>query len=117
MPKGDSLKKYKIEQKAQTRKRLLAVIEELKDAGETKITVTKIAALAGITRASIYANYKDIINSLDLGTVQTSTQDFKDQDDIIAKLKEENKRLNMINSNLMDQLIAVKTMLKNKMCQ
>jgi len=114
MAKGDSLKKYKMEQKAQTRKKLIAVIKELKNAGETKITVSKIATLAGITRASIYANYKDIINNLESTKIESYTNNFKDQNDIILSLKEENKRLQSINSKLMDQLVATKLMLKDK---
>lgn len=66
MAKGDSLKKYKMEQKAQTRKRLQTVIKELKQTETGKITVSKIATLAGTTRASIYANYQDLLENLSI---------------------------------------------------
>ena len=115
MAKGDSLKRYKNEQKAQTRKRIEEAIETLKSAqGNKKITVSQVATLSGITRASIYANYQDLLerlkspidkNSL---TLQNNT---KDKNEIISKLREENKDLRLANQKLMDQVIALKKLL------
>jgi len=115
MAKGDSLKKYKMEQKAQTRKRIKEVIEELKQTETGKITVSKIATLAGITRASIYANYQDLLEDLEINSKKRpSSQTNKDQSETIEKLKEEIKVLRTGNKQLMDQIIALKAMLKKK---
>ena len=115
MAKGDSLKKYKMEQKAQTRKRIKEVIEELKQTETGKITVSKIATLAGITRASIYANYQDLLEDLEVNSKKRpSSHSNKEQSETIEKLKAENKALRMGNKQLMDQIIALKVMLKKQ---
>jgi cell division protein FtsB len=115
MAKGDSLKKYKMEQKAQTHKRIKEVIEELKQTGAGKITVSKIATLAGITRASIYANYQDLLEDLEVNSKkQPSSHSSKEQNETIEKLKAENKVLRTGNKQLMDQIIALKAMLKKQ---
>ena len=115
MAKGDSLKKYKMEQKAQTHQRIKEVIEELKQTETGKITVSKIATLAGITRASIYANYQDLLEDLEINSKKRpSSQTSKDQSETIEKLKEEIKVLRTGNKQLMDQTIALKAMLKKK---
>jgi len=115
MPKGDSLKKYKMEQKAQTHKRIKEVIEELKRTETGKITVSKIATLAGITRASIYANYQDLLTDLEINSKkQSSFHSSKDQSETIEKLKAEVKVLRTGNKQLMDQIIALKAMLKRQ---
>ncbi len=115
MAKGDSLKKYKMEQKAQTHKRIKEVIEELKRTETGKITVSKIATLAGITRASIYANYQDLLEDLEVNSKKRpSSHSNKEQSETIEKLKEEIKVLRTGNKQLMDQIIALKAMLKKK---
>ena len=115
MAKGDSLKKYKMEQKAQTRKRIKEVIEELKQTETGKITVSKIATLAGITRASIYANYQDLLEDLEINSKkQPSSHSTKEQSETIEKLRAENKVLRTGNKQLMDQIIALKAMLKRQ---
>jgi cell division protein FtsB len=115
MAKGDSLKKYKMEQKAQTRKRIKKVIEELKQTETGKITVSKIAILAGITRASIYANYQDLLEDLEINSKkQPSSHSTKEQSETIEKLRAENKVLRTGNKQLMDQIIALKAMLKRQ---
>ncbi len=117
MAKGDSLKKYKIEQKAETRKNLEKVIEELKLSKE-KISVAKVAVLSGMSRASIYANYKDLIDSFSTTNVkvniQQNTDAVKEKNKLIEKLREENKHLRDANSKLMDQLVAMKILYENK---
>jgi len=113
MAKGDSLKKYKMEQKAQTHQRIKEVIEELKQTETGKITVSKIATLAGITRASIYANYQDLLEDLEVNSKnRSSSHSNKEQSETIEKLRAENKVLRTGNKQLMDQIIALKAMLK-----
>lgn len=115
MAKGDSLKRYKIEQKAQTRKRIEEAIETLKSAqSDKKITVAQVAALSGITRASIYANYKDLIERLKSSTNKNSVNlenNVKDKNEVISKLREENKDLRFANQKLMDQVVALRKLL------
>ena len=115
MPKGDSLKRYKIEQKAQTRKRIKEVIEELKQTETGKITVSKIATLSGITRASIYANYQDLLEDIDVKSKKKgSSGEIKEQNDTIDRLRDEVKMLKRNNQQLMDQVIALKLLLKKR---
>ena len=112
MAKGDSLKRYKNEQKAQTRKRIEESIETLKSTqGDKKITVAQVATLSGITRASIYANYQDLLERLKSPSDKNSLSlenNVKDKNEVISKLREENKELRVANQKLMDQLIALK---------
>lgn len=113
MAKGDSLKRYKIEQKAQTRKRIKEVIEELKQTETGKITVSKIATLSGITRASIYANYQDLLEDLDIKSKKKgSNGETKEQNDMIDRLRAEEKIIKRDNQLLMDQVVALKLLLK-----
>jgi len=113
MAKGGSLKKYKMEQKAQTRKRIKEVIEELKRTETGKITVSKIATLSGLTRASIYANYQDLLEDLDISGKKRKVSNLsKEQAYTIEKLREEVKVLKIGNKHLMDHIIALKSLLK-----
>jgi len=115
MAKGDSLKRYKIEQKAQTRKRIKEVIKGLKQTETNKITVSKIATLAGITRASIYANYQDLLEDLDIKSkAKKSSGEIKEQNEIIERLRDEVKILKTNNYLLMDQVVALKLLLKKQ---
>lgn len=111
MAKGDSLKKFKIEQKDETRKKLQNVIDDLKSSG-AKISVGSVAALSGISRANIYANYKDLFEKAASINSKIKTEDYrnelKDKNDIIEKLRAENKHLREANHKLMDQLVGVK---------
>lgn len=111
MAKGDSLKKFKIEQKDETRKKLQNVIDDLKSSG-AKISVASAAALSGISRANIYANYKDLFEKAASINSKIKTEDYrnelKDKNDIIEKLRAENKHLREANHKLMDQLVGVK---------
>lgn len=115
MPKGDSLKRYKEEQKIQTRIKLEEAIRELKASGSEKISVDQLATLCGISRATIYANYKDLLENLsDRSTtsmkIQVNTSKAKDA--IIADLREENKKLRLANNALMNQIIGMKIILE-----
>lgn len=115
MAKGDSLKRYKIEQKAETRKRIEEAIETLKSTqSDKKITVAQVAALSGITRASIYANYQDLLERLKSHADKSSLyiqNNGKDKNEVISKLREENKELRLANQKLMDQVVALKKLL------
>ena len=115
MAKGDSLKRYKNEQKAQTRKRIEEAIETLKSTqGDKKITVSQVATLSGITRASIYANYKDLLERLKSPTDKSSLyvqNNVKDKNEVISKLREENKDLRLANQKLMDQVVTLRKLL------
>jgi hypothetical protein len=115
MAKGDSLKRYKEEQKIQTRIKLEEAIRELKASGSEKITVDQLATICGISRATIYANYKDLLENLsDRSTtsmkIQANTSKAKDA--IIAELREENKKLRLANNTLMDQIVGMKILLE-----
>ncbi|MCL4431915.1 MAG: TetR/AcrR family transcriptional regulator [Epsilonproteobacteria bacterium] len=117
MPKGDSLKRYKEEQKLQTRKKLEEAIRELKASGGAKISVDQLATLCGISRATIYANYKDLLDNLSTKGQTNSKQRhvrFKENESIINKLREENRELRLANNQLIDQVVAMKLMFTNK---
>lgn len=114
MPKGDSLKKYKSEQKFQTRQLLERTIKELKSSG-TKVTVDQLASLCGISRATIYANYKDLLGNMPSKTstaAKPAEKDSKEKEVLIEALREENKKLRQSNVTLMDQVIALKLLLE-----
>jgi AcrR family transcriptional regulator len=115
MPKGDSLKRYKEEQKIQTRIKLEEAIRELKASGGAKITVDQLATICGISRATIYANYKDLLENLsDRSTTSMKLQanTSKAKDAIIADLRDENKKLRLANNALMDQIVGMKILLE-----
>ena len=117
MAKGDSLKRYKEEQKLQTRKKLEEAIRELKASGGAKISVDQLATLCGISRATIYANYKDLLDNLSTKGQTNSKQRhvrFKENESIINKLREENRELRLANNQLIDQVVAMKLMFTNK---
>ena len=115
MAKGDSLKRYKIEQKAQTHKRIKEVIEQLKQTETGKISVSKIATLAGITRASIYANYQDLLENLDIKSkAKHSNGEINEKNQTIERLRDEVKTLRTNNQLLMDQVVALKLLLKKR---
>jgi len=116
MAQGDSLKRYKMEQKEQTRKKIEEVIRRLKLTSMKKITVSMVAKEAGLTRAALYATYQDLLVNLNTQT-NSNTKKIKDELDdknqIIIKLRKENKDLKVANSLLMDQMVALKKMLNN----
>jgi small-conductance mechanosensitive channel len=118
MAKGDSLKKFKIEQKDGTRKKLQKVIDDLKSSGN-KVSVSNVAVLSGISRANIYANYKDLFEKTASINSKIKSEDYrnelKEKNDIIEKLRAENKQLLEANHKLMDQLVAMKILLKKKL--
>ena len=117
MAKGDSLKRYKAEQKEQTRKRIQETIKRLKLENNEKITVSKIAEEIGLTRSSLYANYKDLLTEI---TKESKTITKKMESELsnknctILKLKKENNELKKSNALLMDQVIALTKMLNSK---
>jgi AcrR family transcriptional regulator len=114
MPKGDSLKKYKSEQKFQTRQLLERTIKELKSSG-TKVTVDQLASLCGISRATIYANYKDLLGNMPHkpnATVKKAEKEGNEKEALIEALREENKKLRQSNLTLMDQVVALKLLLE-----
>lgn len=108
---GDALKEYKTEQKVETTKKIKEAIAVLHSSKE-KISITKVAALSGISRANIYANYKELFE--DISPIESkikSTEhrkELKEKNAVMDDLREENKRLREINSKLMDQLVAMK---------
>ena len=116
MPKGDSLKKFKTQQKEKTTKLLEKIIDELQVAGE-KVTVSKVATLSGLSRANIYANYKSLF---DKSTPIESKPDnkelrqvLKERDNALHNLRQENKALKRANIKLMDQLVMMKISVDN----
>ena len=111
MAKGDSLKKYKLEQKEETRKKLQQIIKELQANGN-KVSVANVASLSGISRANIYANYKELFNQsapID-GKIKNDNyrSNISKKNTLIEALREENKQLRIANKKLMDQLVGVK---------
>lgn len=116
MAQGDSLKRYKMEQKEQTRKNIKEAITRLKETSQKKITVSAVAKEVGLTRAALYANYQDLL--LDLNAKISSNNkkikdELNDKDEVITKLRKDNKDLKTANSLLMDQMVALKKMLNN----
>jgi len=114
MAKGDSLKRYKADQKEQTRKKIEEAIVRLKKSETGKISVAKLAQEVGVTRATLYANYQDLLLELNTQTKQTNQKirdDVKDKNETIRKLKKENQELKSSNALLMDQVVALKKML------
>ena len=116
MAQGDSLKRYKMEQKEQTRKKIEEVISRLKATSNKKITVSMVAKEAGLTRAALYATHQDLLVNLNSET-NSNTKKIKDElddkDQVIIKLRKENKDLKASNSLLMDQVVALKKILNN----
>ncbi len=116
MAKGDSLKKFKSEQKEKTTELLQTIIEELQASGE-KVTVSKIATLSGLSRANIYANYKSLFESSAPIESKTDTKELyqvlKEKDNALHTLRQENKALKEANIKLMDQLVMMKILVDN----
>lgn len=112
---GDALKNYKIEQRAETGQKIEEAIDILRSSKE-KISITKVAVLSGVSRANIYANYKELFE--DIAPIESKISSTKrrieinNNNSLVNDLKEENKRLREINSKLMDQIVAMKMMLK-----
>lgn len=111
---GDALKDYKIEQKAETTKKIKEAIAILRSSKE-KISITKVASLSGISRANIYANYKELFE--DISPIESKIKstihrkELKEKNAVMDDLREENKRLRAINNQLMDQLVAMKILI------
>jgi hypothetical protein len=116
MAKGDSLKKFKSEQKEKTTELLKTIIEELQVAGK-KVTVSKVATLSGLSRANIYANYKGLFDKSAPIESKTDNKELrlilKEQDNSLHTLRKENKALKEANLKLMDQLVMMKILLNN----
>ena len=116
MAKGDSLKKFKIQQKEKTTELLEKIIEKLQVAGE-KVTVSKVATLSGLSRANIYANYKDLFDKS--APIESKTdnkelrQVLKERDNALHNLRQENKALKEANIKLMNQLVMMKILVDN----
>ena len=114
---GDALKQYKIEQKVETGQKIEDAIEKLRSSND-KISITKVAILSGVSRANIYANYKELFE--DIAPIESKISstihrtEIKNKNNLVDDLKEENKRLRDINNKLMDQIVAMKMMLKNE---
>ena len=122
--KGEALLDYKKAQKKETQDKLIKAIKELKSINN-KISVSKIATLSGVSRANIYANYMYVFDNVDSVTSMKKRENqieksieqqtkkeskilLKEKDEIIAKLREENKQLRYGNGRLMDELVALK---------
>jgi len=115
MPKGEALKQYKQEQRAETRQKLEEAIAELKYSKQ-KVSVANVAQLSGVSRANIYANYHDLFKKN--SSTKTSKTDHQhkrkkldDQEQIIQKLKEENRQLRQANAALIHEVVALKLLL------
>ena len=114
---GDALKQYKIEQKVETGQKIEDAIEKLRSSND-KISITKVAILSGVSRANNYANYKELFE--DIAPIESKISstihrtEIKNKNNLVDDLKEENKRLRDINNKLMDQIVAMKMMLKNE---
>lgn len=116
MAKGDALKKFKAEQKEKTRQLLQKIIQDLQAAGE-KVSVSKVATLARLSRANIYANYKDLFDKPALIEDKAYYKEFreilKDKESTLHTLRQENSSLKEANLKLMDELVAMKILLEN----
>lgn len=112
---GDALKQYKIEQKIETGQKIKDAIEKLRSSND-KISITKVAALCGVSRANIYANYQELFEEIAPITSKINStihrEEIKNKNNLVDDLKEENKRLHDINNKLMDQIVAMRMMLK-----
>lgn len=116
MAKGDSLKKFKREQKEKTIELLKKTIEELQASNE-KVTVSKVAVLSGLSRANIYANYKSLFDkSIPIESKidnKELRQVLNEKDNTLHALRKENKALKEANIKLMDQLVMMKILVDN----
>ena len=116
MAKGDSLKKFKAEQKEKTRQLLQKIIQDLQAAGE-KVSVSKVATLAGLSRANIYANYKDLFDKTapieDKARYKEHRKVLQEKESTLHTLRQENSLLKEANLKLMDELVAMKILLEN----
>jgi hypothetical protein len=77
--------------------------------------VDQLASLCGISRATIYANYKDLLgNMLNKATTaaKPAEKDGNEKETLIKSLREENKKLRQSNLTLMDQVVALKLLLE-----
>lgn len=114
---GDALQNYKIEQKIETSQKIEDAIQMLRSSKE-KISITKVAALSGVSRANIYANYKELFDNIaPIDSKISSTKrriEINNKNTIIVDLQEENKKLRDMNNKLMDQMVALKLMLGNR---
>jgi len=110
---NDALIKYKESQKIEMMNKIQEAIESLK-ASNTKVSVANIAKLVGVSRANLYAHYKDTIqkfsNTGTLDKVKKQGKSIEIQEDTLQRLKKENKELKDINNKLIDQLVAMKVL-------
>jgi cell division protein ZapA (FtsZ GTPase activity inhibitor) len=117
---GDALKDYKIEQKAETTKKIKEAIAILRSSKE-KISITKVASLSGISRANIYANYKELFEEISpIESKIKSTEhriEQKEKNAVMDELREENKQLREIKNKLMDEVVAMKLLLDKNINQ
>ena len=117
MSKNSALKEYKEKQKEEMSQKILEAAKKLKDSGD-KVSVSNIANLIGVSRANLYANYKDIISDFSNvdknNTINEQSQTLNVQSKNIDKLRKENKELREVNYKLMDQIVAMKIMLQSK---
>ncbi len=116
MAKGDALKKFKAEQKEKTRQLLQKIIQDLRVAGE-KVSVSKVATLARLSRANIYANYKELFDEItpieDKAHYKELREVLKEKESTLHTLRQENSLLKKANLKLMDELVAMKILLEN----
>lgn len=117
MSKNNALKEYKEKQKQEMSQKILEAIQELKTSGN-KVSVANIATLIRVSRANLYANYKDMIsdfsNIVSKSTINEKSETIKVQSEDINKLRKENRELKEANSKLMDQLVAMKIFFDTK---
>lgn len=115
---NDALIKYKKSQKEEMIQKIKKAIKELKDSN-SKVSVANIATLVGVSRANLYAHYKDVIqeysNTGMVKKVKHQAKSIEVREDELKKLKKENKDLKAINTKLMDQIVAIKIRLNEKL--
>lgn len=113
MIQGEALKQFKEEQKATTAERIKNAIIEIKQNKKLKLSVSNIAKLSGVSRANIYANYKDLIDDfakVDLDK-ETDNQKIVMDKNLIEEnklLRRQIKELQEDRKQLIDKIVALK---------
>lgn len=113
MAKGEALKQFKDEQKAVTAEKIKQTIIEIRKNKDLKLSVSNVAKLSGISRANIYAHYKDLIDDftkVDLNKEPNQEKIIFDKNIIEENklLKKQVRELQEDKKQLMDKIIALK---------
>ena len=82
-----------------------------------KVSVSKVATLAGLSRANIYANYKDLFDKTapikDKARYKEHRKVLQEKESTLHTLRQEKSLLKEANLKLMDELVAMKILLEN----